>query len=167
MANVLMTRIAKKPRKVKPRKAKPRIKKKKVLTPNQRSRAAKKGWKNRKKREREFLRKARSDKKKKGPSDLQVVDFIIRDLSGREDVLLALRAMDADEKEDAIQRMVKAYAEAELVEVEEDSEITAIRTRLRIADAEGNLEEVMAQVGLEYDMTPQEVYTQWLYSGVQ
>jgi hypothetical protein len=59
------------------------------------------------------------------------------------------------------------YAAQNLVQIEEDPEQVAIRTRLRIADSEGNLEEIMELIQREYGMSPQEVYTEWLYSGVQ
>lgn len=168
MANVLMTKYIKNPRKVKPRKVKPRIKKKKVLTAKQRSRAAKKGWKNRKKREREFLKNARLDKVKKGPSAFQFADLVVHELLDKPMILNAVRALDKDDQEAALNEILKIYAKnAELVEVEEDPEQIAIRTRLRIADSEGNLEAIMEQIQVEYGMTPQEVYTEWLYSGVQ
>jgi len=166
MANVLMTRIAKKPRKVKPPKAKPRIKKKKVLTPKQRSRAAKKGWKNRKKREREFLRKARKDQQTKGGLAPEIVGQIVHAIEASK-IMLMIEPFDREHKEAALEQIIQMYAAQNLVQIEEDPEQVAIRTRLRIADSEGNLEEIMELIQREYGMSPQEVYTEWLYSGVQ
>lgn len=170
MANVLMTRIAKKRRKVKPRKAKPRIKKKKVLTPKQRSRAAKKGWKNRKKREREFLKKARLDQTVKGveSDSLGFGKAIMREFDAKPGLKEAFVAMAPDAQEIVLDKYARQWAKDHgFVQVEEDPEITAIRLRLRLADQEGNLEHEMEMIQSEYGMSAQEVYTEWLYSGVQ
>lgn len=173
MANVLMTKYNKKPRKVKRKKAKPRIRKPKARTAKQRSRAAKKGWKNRKKREREFLKKAREDRKKKGKKGAvqqqAELELILRDLVlKRGDILAQIRSMPEDDREEALEKIIHAYGEVNFVEIDaEDEELLKIRARLRMADEEGNLEEVMHEISEEYNMPPNEVYTQWLYSGVQ
>ncbi len=173
MANVLMTKYTKNPRKVKRKKAKPRIRKPKARTAKQRSRAAKKGWKNRKKREREFIKKARQDRKDKGKKKAiqqQVeIELILKDLVlNRGDMLAQIRSMPEEAREEALDRVIKAYGEVNFVQIDaEDEELLKIRARLRMADEEGNLEEVMHDIADEYHMSPSEVYTQWLYSGVQ
>lgn len=171
MANVLMTKYTRKPRKVKRKKAKPRIRKKKVLTKKQRARAAKKGWRTRRKREREILKKARQAKANE-PVQIQIVEqvsAVMRHLIDHRQVLGHISAMNVEDQELAIEKLVRAYTtNAKFVEVDaEDEEILKIRTRLRLADEEGDLDEVMELIAEEYNLSPSEVYTQWLYCGVQ
>ena len=165
MANVLMRRIPKKRPKVKPQKPKPRIKrkrakKKKPLTKAQRSRAAKRGWKKRKAKEREFRKKVKVARGK----NIAPLPALVRLQSDifEQGIMFAIQRLKPEDQEAALQDIIADYvANSDM----EDDDETKIRARLMIADAEGNLEEVMGIISQEYNMPLSEVYTEWIYCG--
>ncbi len=164
MANVLMTRIAKKPRKVKPRKSKPRIKKKKALTPKQRSRAAKRGWQTRKRKERELLKRIKEGKATQLAAEpalegMQAVRAyqVLHRMQGK-----LPEGLDAEATEAVqlwIDEQIKDYVKDYFVDADDD---TVIRARLYAAEEAGRFEEEVTRISEEYNMAEHEVYTLWL-----
>lgn len=156
MANVLMTKYTKKPRKVKRKKAKPRIRKRKARTAKQRSRAAKKGWKTRKKNEREQLKLIKLGKERNLALDpaLNIIQItrvyqFVNKLKGN---------LPSPKEQVWIDEQMKEFAE-EHMEADDES---VIRARLFAAEQNGTFDEELTRLAEEYDMTEREIYTIWV-----
>lgn len=156
MANVLMTKYTKKPRKVKRKKAKPRIRKKKALTKKQRARAAKKGWKTRKRNEREMLKLIKLGKERNLVANpaLQIVQIarvyqFVDKLKG---------ALPGEKEQLWIDEQIREFAHEHM----EDDDESVIRARLFAAEQNGTFDEELTRLAEEFDMSEREVYTIWI-----
>ena len=156
MANVLMTKYTKKPRKVKRKKAKPRIRKRKSRSAKQRSRAAKKGWKTRKKNEREQLKLIKLGKERNLALDpaLNIIQItrvyqFVNKLKGN---------LPSPEEQLWIDEQMKEFAEEHM----EDDDESVIRARLFAAEQNGTFDEELTRLAEEFNMTEREVYSIWI-----
>lgn len=161
MANVLMRRVAKKRPKVKPKKAKPRIKRKRVkkkkpLTKAQRSRAAKRGWRKRKAKEREFRKKVKVARGK----NIAALPALVRLQSDlfEQGIMFAIQRLRPEDQEAALQDIIADYVASS--DMEDDDE-TKIRARLMMAESEGNFDETAQMLAEEYSREISEIYTLW------
>lgn len=156
MANVLMTKYNRKPRKVKRKKAKPRIRKKKPLTPKQRSAAAKRGWKTRKKKEREALALIKLGKARQLQADPTLE--IVQQTRVYQFVNKLRGAMPTPEQQAFIDEQIREFAE-EHMEADDES---VIRARLFAAEEAGRFEEEVSRLADEFNMSEREIYTLWV-----
>lgn len=146
--------MAQKKRKVKRKKPQ---KRKKPLTAKQRSRAAKKGWKTRKRKLKEFRAKI-----VKGGEKTKIVfpeiTAAAKDMFER-GIMFAINKLSPQDRDAALANVIEAYVQAEMMEEDEE---TKIRARLIIADSEGRLDEEVQTCAEEFDMDVREVYTLWI-----
>lgn len=146
--------MAQKKRKVK--RAKPR-KRKKPLTAKQRSKAAKKGWRTRRAKQKAFL--AKIDKgRARAKVVLPEITAATKDMFER-GLIFAIQQLPIKDQEAALANVIHAYANAQMMEEDEESQI---RARLIIADSEGRFDEEAQILADEFDMDVRDIYTLWI-----